>query len=144
MLGKSRAGLRTLAGLAAASMLLATGCSSAATPSASGSAAASSSAPAAANLTMTFLPKNLGNAYFDTSFKGVQTAVAALGGTVTQVGPAKGDDPAGQVSYINTATQQQVGALAGLGQRQGGDLRRAEGSHDRRREGRHLRLRHHR
>jgi rhamnose transport system substrate-binding protein len=109
MLGKSRAGLRTLAGLATASMLLA-GCSSAATPSASGSAA-SSSAPAAANLTMTFLPKNLGNAYFDTSFKGVQTAVAALGGTVTQVGPAKGDDPAGQVSYINTATQQQVGAL---------------------------------
>ncbi|HEY3338433.1 MAG TPA: rhamnose ABC transporter substrate-binding protein [Propionicimonas sp.] len=111
MLGKSRAGLRTLAGLATASMLLA-GCSSAATPSASSTAAAaSSSAPAAANLTMTFLPKNLGNAYFDTSFKGVQTAVAALGGTVTQVGPAKGDDPAGQVSYINTATQQQVGAL---------------------------------
>jgi len=111
MLGKSRAGLRTLAGLATASMLLAAGCSSAATPSASSSAAASSSAPAAANLTMTFLPKNLGNAYFDTSFKGVKTAVAALGGTVTQVGPAKGDDPAGQVSYINTATQQQVGAL---------------------------------
>ena len=110
MLGKSRAGLRTLAGLAAASMLLAAGCSTPAAPSASGSAA-SSSAPAAANLTMTFLPKNLGNAYFDTSFKGVQAAVAAVGGTVTQVGPAKGDDPAGQVSYINTATQQQVGAL---------------------------------
>ena len=110
MLGKSRAGLRTLAGLAAASMLLAAGCSTPAAPSASGSAA-SSSAPAAANLTMTFLPKNLGNAYFDTSFKGVQAAVTAVGGTVTQVGPAKGDDPAGQVSYINTATQQQVGAL---------------------------------
>jgi rhamnose transport system substrate-binding protein len=93
-------------------MLLAAGCSSAATPSASSTAAESSSAPAsAANLKMTFLPKNLGNAYFDTSFKGVQTAVAAIGGEVTQVGPAKGDDPAGQVSYIQTATQQQVGAL---------------------------------
>lgn len=60
---------------------------------------------------MTFLPKNLGNPYFDTSFKGVEAAVAGFGGTVTQVGPAKGDDPAGQVSYINTATQQQVGGL---------------------------------
>lgn len=111
MLGKSRAGLRTLAGLAAASMLLATGCSSAATPSASTSGSApATSAPAAANLTMTFLPKNLGNAYFDTSFKGVQTAVAAAGGTVTQVGPAK-STPDSQVSYIQTATQQQVSAL---------------------------------
>ncbi|MBK9696365.1 MAG: rhamnose ABC transporter substrate-binding protein [Propionibacteriaceae bacterium] len=109
MLGKSRAGLRTLASLAAASLLLAAGCSSGTTaPAASGAA---SSPAATANLTMTFLPKNLGNAYFDTSFKGVQTAVAAIGGTVTQVGPAKGDDPAGQVSYINTAAQQQVGAL---------------------------------
>jgi rhamnose transport system substrate-binding protein len=100
-----------MAALAASSLLLAAGCSSggAASPAASGSAPASSAA--SANLTMTFLPKNLGNAYFDTSFKGVQAAVQAVGGTVTQVGPAKGDDPAGQVSYINTATQQQVGAL---------------------------------
>jgi rhamnose transport system substrate-binding protein len=92
-----------------ASLLLAAGCSSgtAASPGAGGDA----SSPAAANLVMTFLPKNLGNPYFDTSFKGVQAAVAAVGGTVTQVGPAKGDDPAGQVSYINTAAQQQVGAL---------------------------------
>ncbi len=110
MLGTSRMGLRAMAAVAASSLLLAAGCSSAATPSASGSASAPASS-AAANLTMTFLPKNLGNAYFDTSYKGVQAAVAKVGGTVTQVGPAKGDDPAGQVSYINTATQQQVGAL---------------------------------
>ena len=97
-----------LVGATALGMLLA-GCSSPA-PATSGSPAASSPA-ASANLTMTFLPKNLGNPYFDTSFKGVQSAVAAVGGTVTQVGPAKGDDPAGQVSYINTAAQQQVGAL---------------------------------
>ncbi len=109
MLGKSRVGLSVMAGVAAASLLLAAGCSSGSpAPAAPGSAPASS---AAANLTMTFLPKNLGNPYFDTSYKGVQAAVQALGGTVAQVGPAKGDDPAGQVSYINTATQQQVGAL---------------------------------
>ncbi|MFT4110744.1 rhamnose ABC transporter substrate-binding protein [Propionicimonas sp.] len=107
MLGKSRVGLRALAAVAASSLLLA-GCSSATSSSPAASQEASS---AAANLTMTFLPKNLGNAYFDTSFKGVQAAIGTLGGTVTQVGPAKGDDPAGQVSYINTATQQQVGAL---------------------------------
>lgn len=108
MLGKPRMGLRALAGLAAASLLLAAGCSSG---TASPSTSASGGGAAPANLAMTFLPKNLGNAYFDTSYKGVQAAVSALGGTVTQVGPAKGDDPAGQVSYINTAAQQQVGAL---------------------------------
>ena len=105
MLGKSGAGLRTLAGVAVASLLLTAGCSTAST---SGSAPASSAAKA--NLNMTFLPKNLGNAYFDTSFKGAQTGVAAVGGTVTQVGPAK-STPDSQVSYIQTATQQQVGAL---------------------------------
>jgi len=61
-------------------------------------------------LSITFLPKNLGNAYFDTSKKGVEAAAAAFGGTVTEVGPAKAT-PDAQVSYINTATQQQVGAL---------------------------------
>ncbi|MGC3995795.1 MAG: rhamnose ABC transporter substrate-binding protein [Propionicimonas sp.] len=109
MLGKSRLGLRALAAVAASSLLLA-GCSSAATSTSPAASEAASSAPAA-NLTMTFLPKNLGNAYFDTSYKGVQAAAGVLGATVNQVGPAKGDDPAGQVSYINTATQQQVGAL---------------------------------
>ncbi|MCB0910457.1 MAG: substrate-binding domain-containing protein, partial [Propionibacteriaceae bacterium] len=108
MLGKSRMGLRALAGVAAASLLLAAGCSSASTPAASGDA---SSAAAGGDLTMTFLPKNLGNPYFDTSYKGVEAAAGVLGATVTQVGPAKGDDPAGQVSYINTAAQQQVSAL---------------------------------
>ncbi|PKQ23765.1 MAG: rhamnose ABC transporter substrate-binding protein [Actinobacteria bacterium HGW-Actinobacteria-5] len=103
-------GLRALAGVAAASLLLAAGCSSSTTSSPAAGGSAASSAPAEA-MTMTFLPKNLGNAYFDTSYKGVQAAAGVLGATVTQVGPAKGDDPAGQVSYINTATQQQVSAL---------------------------------
>ncbi|MFZ0530099.1 MAG: rhamnose ABC transporter substrate-binding protein [Propionicimonas sp.] len=111
MLGKSRAGLRVLTAVAASSLLLAAGCSSGGAATTAPAASESASSAPAANLAMTFLPKNLGNAYFDTSYKGVQSAVSALGGTVTQVGPAKGDDPAGQVPYINTATQQQVGAL---------------------------------
>lgn len=108
MLAKS---LKAIAAVAASGLLLMAGCSSGTSASPTTGSSAANSAPAASDLTMTFLPKNLGNAYFDTSYKGVQSAVAALGGTVTQVGPAKGDDPAGQVSYINTAAQQQVGAL---------------------------------
>ena len=97
-------GLRALVGIAVVSLMFTAGCSSD-TPDTAATSGTN------VNLKMTFLPKNLGNPYFDTSFKGVETAVAAFGGTVTQVGPAKGDDPAGQVSYINTATQQQVGGL---------------------------------
>jgi rhamnose transport system substrate-binding protein len=63
-----------------------------------------------ANLAITFLPKNLGNPYFDTSSKGGKTAVDELGGTFAEVGPAEAT-PDAQVSYINTATQQGVGAL---------------------------------
>ena len=62
------------------------------------------------NLAITFLPKNLGNPYFDTSSKGGKAAVDELGGTFAEVGPAE-STPDAQVSYINTATQQGVGAL---------------------------------
>ena len=62
------------------------------------------------NLTITFLPKNLGNPYFDTSSTGGKAAVEELGGTFAEVGPAEAT-PDAQVSYINTATQQGVGAL---------------------------------
>ncbi|MEV8338771.1 rhamnose ABC transporter substrate-binding protein [Leucobacter sp. NPDC077196] len=60
---------------------------------------------------ITFLPKNLGNPYFDTSSKGGKAAVEALGGTFNEVGPTEAT-PDAQVSFINTATQQGVGALA--------------------------------
>ena len=62
------------------------------------------------NLAITFLPKNLGNPYFDTSSKGGKAAVDELGGTFAEVGPAEAT-PDAQVSYINTATQQGVGGL---------------------------------
>src|SRR4051812_36456359 len=60
--------------------------------------------------TYVFLPKNLGNPYFDTSDKAGQKAVEAFGGTYQEVGPDKGT-PDAQVPFINTAAQQGVGAL---------------------------------
>jgi rhamnose transport system substrate-binding protein len=60
--------------------------------------------------TVTFLPKNLGNPYFDTSDNGGKEAVEEFGGTYAEVGP----DTAGpdtQVSFIDTAAQQGVNAL---------------------------------
>ena len=56
------------------------------------------------------MPKNLGNPYFDTSSKGGKAAVAEFSGTFSEVGPAQAT-PDAQVSYINTLTQQQVGAI---------------------------------
>ncbi|WP_104162951.1 rhamnose ABC transporter substrate-binding protein [Cryobacterium sp. N22] len=63
-----------------------------------------------ANLAITFLPKNLGNPYFDTSDAGGETAIKEFGGTFAEVGPVEAT-PDGQVSYINTLTQQGVGAI---------------------------------
>ena len=38
-------------------------------------------------ITVTFLPKNLGNPYFDTSDAGGEKAVGEFGGTYAEVGP---------------------------------------------------------
>ncbi|WP_308491907.1 rhamnose ABC transporter substrate-binding protein [Microbacterium terrisoli] len=65
---------------------------------------------AAKNYKITFLPKNLGNPYFDTSDKGGQKAIESFNGTYSQVGPTTATADA-QVSYINTLTQQGVGAI---------------------------------
>lgn len=62
------------------------------------------------NYAITFLPKNLGNAYFDTSDAGGEEAIGEFGGTYTEVGPTEAT-PDAQVSFINTATQQGVGGL---------------------------------
>jgi len=59
---------------------------------------------------VTFLPKNLGNPYFDTSDKGGKAAVKEFGGKFSEVGPQEAT-PDGQVSFINTAAQQGVNAL---------------------------------
>lgn len=62
------------------------------------------------NLSVTFLPKNLGNPYFDTSSSGGSEAVEEFGGEFAEVGPSEAS-PTSQVSFIQTAAQQGVGAL---------------------------------
>lgn len=97
---------------AAAVALLAAACSSGA-PGSDDTAGGDSSASAeggGGDLSITFLPKNLGNPYFDTSSKGGKAAVEAMGGTFKEVGPTEGT-PDAQVSFINTLTQQKVSAI---------------------------------
>ncbi len=98
---KARAGVVTA--LAVSVALLATGCA-AATPGSDDEAGGD------ANLAITFVPKNLGNAYFDTSDAGGKEAIEEFGGTYDEQAPATGS-PDGQVSFINTLTQQGVGGL---------------------------------
>ena len=62
------------------------------------------------NYAITFLPKNLGNAYFDTSDAGGEEAIGEFGGTYAEVGPTEAT-PDAQVSFINTLTQQGVGGI---------------------------------
>ncbi|TXN29432.1 rhamnose ABC transporter substrate-binding protein [Lacisediminihabitans profunda] len=95
----------SLTAAAIALALVATGCS-AGTAGGSGSSGSSGSK----NYKITFLPKNLGNAYFDTSDKGGAAAIKEFKGTYAEVGPATATADA-QVSYINTLTQQNVGAI---------------------------------
>src|SRR5688572_452212 len=61
-------------------------------------------------LSMTMLPKNLGNPYFDTSTDGAEAAADELGAELEEVGPETAS-PDAQVSYINTAAQQGNDAL---------------------------------
>jgi len=100
---------KKIAALAAVTCVALAGCSSDNGGSGSGDDT-SGSAPQAANYQITLLPKNLGNPYFDTSNSGAAEAAKEFSGTITFTGPS---DPSAdaQVSYINTATQQQVGAI---------------------------------
>jgi len=59
---------------------------------------------------VTFIPKNLGNPYFDTSDKGGEKAVKEYGGTYSQVGPQEGS-PDAQVQYIDTEAQKHTSAI---------------------------------
>ena len=104
MFARKRVG--ALAAVAVATALVLTGCAD--TGGAGGGSTEGSGG--SDNLAITFLPKSLGNPYFDTSSKGGEEAVTEIGGTFAEVGPAE-SGPDAQVSYINTATQQGVGAL---------------------------------
>jgi rhamnose transport system substrate-binding protein len=75
-----------------------------------GSTASGGSGGSSDKVSVTFLPKNLGNPYFDTSDKGGKKAVTEFGGTFQEVGPDQAS-PDAQVPFINTAAQQGVKAL---------------------------------
>jgi rhamnose transport system substrate-binding protein len=109
---KSGIRLRMVAAAATVSLtLVAAGCgggNSGGTEASPGAAA--SEGAENANLAITFVPKNLGNPYFDTSDKGGEEAIKEFGGKYAEVGPAEAS-PDAQVSYINTLTQQQVGGI---------------------------------
>jgi rhamnose transport system substrate-binding protein len=97
---KARAIAVAAAGVAIAIAL--TGCSSTSSTSGGGSKKA--------NLAITFLPKSLGNAYFNTSDKAGGAAVKSFGGTYAEVAPAVASANA-QIPFINTLTQKKVGAI---------------------------------
>ncbi|MEV5548652.1 rhamnose ABC transporter substrate-binding protein [Streptomyces sp. NPDC052309] len=80
-----------------------------------GSAAAGKADPNAETkkgLTVAFLPKQVNNPYFTTADNGGKKALQELGSSYKEVGTSSGTDTAGQVSYVNTLTQQQVDAMA--------------------------------
>jgi rhamnose transport system substrate-binding protein len=96
----------TVVALAATLSLAA--CGSSSNNSSAGSTGGSSSS---SGVTVPFIPKNLGNPYFDASDKdGGKTAVDEFKGVYQEVGPDTAT-PDGQVSFINTAAQQGVKAL---------------------------------
>jgi rhamnose transport system substrate-binding protein len=104
MTWNSRRFAATAAVALSASLVLA-GCGSGSSSTTAGSGGSGGSAT-----TVTFIPKNLGNPYFDTSDKGGANAVKEFGGTYQQVGPQEAT-PDGQVPFINTAAQQGINAL---------------------------------
>jgi len=95
-----------VAAVAGASLLLAACSSTAEEPEPAGT-----TDDEAHSLTVTMIPKNLGNPYFDGAQQGGVEAVGEIGGTLDFVGPPEAS-PDSQVSYINTAVQQGVSALA--------------------------------
>ncbi len=97
-----------LAAVAATAALVLTGCASDGDTSDGGSSDGGSGDTSDVSITM--LPKNLGNPYFDTSTGGAEEAVSEMGGTFEEVGPSEAS-PTSQVQYIQTAAQQGVGGL---------------------------------
>jgi rhamnose transport system substrate-binding protein len=62
-------------------------------------------------LKIAFLPKAVNNPYFTTADTGGKKAVDAVSGTYKEVGTSSATDTAGQVSYVNTLTQQGQNAI---------------------------------
>src|SRR6478735_4707257 len=100
---------RRLSALAAVSLVASLALTACGSDSDGGSDSASGGG-GGGSTSVTFLPKNLGNPYFDTSSKGGKKAVEEFGGKFEEVGPDTAT-PDAQVQFINTAAQQGVNAL---------------------------------
>ncbi|HEX3647435.1 MAG TPA: rhamnose ABC transporter substrate-binding protein [Pseudonocardiaceae bacterium] len=74
--------------------------------------AANPNASAKSGLTVAFLPKQVNNPYFTVADTGGKQALRALGDKYREVGTSSATDTAGQVSYVNSLTQQKVSAIA--------------------------------
>jgi rhamnose transport system substrate-binding protein len=98
------------AALALSASLALAGCGGGSSSSTASPGGGSSSSSGGGDLTVTFIPKNLGNPYFDTSDNGGKKAVSEIGGQYSQVGPQQAT-PDGQVPFINTAAQQGTKAI---------------------------------
>ena len=70
-----------------------------------GAVAAGAQAPRIA-----FIPKNLGNPFFDAVYAGIQKAAQELGYETVYIGPPAAD-PASQIPFIQQQTAQQVAAI---------------------------------
>lgn len=62
------------------------------------------------NYAITYMPKSLGNKYFQASDKGGKTAISEFGGKYHEAGATEAS-PTSQAPFIQTATQQQAGAI---------------------------------
>jgi rhamnose transport system substrate-binding protein len=75
------------------------------------SGAANPNAPRKNGLIVAYLPKQVNNPYFTTADTGGQQALLTLEDKYKEVGTSTATDTAGQVSYVNTLTQQKVNAI---------------------------------
>ncbi len=99
---------KKVSGLAAVTLalaLVATGCGQG-----DGGDSGSSGGSSSKKASITFIPKNLGNPYFDTSDAGGKAAVAEFGGTYSEVGPQEAT-PDAQAQYIDTEAQKRTSAI---------------------------------
>lgn len=74
--------------------------------------AANPNATAKSGLTVAFLPKQVNNPYFTVADNGGRQALGTLRDKYREVGTSNATDTAGQVSYVNSLTQQKVNAIA--------------------------------
>jgi len=110
MFGHRRPRIAAAAVVALTLGIAATGCASNDQGGAPSSGAPAASGGSDKPISVTFLPKNLGNPYFDTSNAGGEAAIKEFGGTYKQVGPTDAS-PTSQVSYIQTEAQSGTKAL---------------------------------